>query len=99
VFALSLLAGGASNAAYSSDNSDTYDDLRCDDRDNEVCDDLGTIRSSEGAAAVSRNMMQLCSILSTLTLQTTYVINETLHTYVYSSTMYCCNSMCSLIPF
>ena len=57
VFALSLLAGGAASAAYSSDNSDYYDDSRCDQFDVSVCDDLDTVRGAEAASAVSFNMV------------------------------------------
>ena len=58
LFVLSLFAGGVSNAAYSSDNADYYDETMCDD-DNVAdetggtCNDLATVRDAEGATAVS----------------------------------------------
>ena len=69
VFVLCLFSGAVSNAAYSSDNADTYEEYRCDDnnisRDREkVCDDLTTVRDAEGATAVSFNYtvyMQVCA--------------------------------------
>ena len=55
IFALSLLAGGAANAAYSSENGDYYDNYEslCERAALDVCDDVKRVRDSEGAAAVS----------------------------------------------
>ena len=56
LFAISLFAGAVSNAAYSSDNADNYDDLNCDNpgsRFEDLCNDLATVRDAEGATAVS----------------------------------------------
>ena len=59
VFTLCLFAGAVANAAYASDNSDTYDngcDVNDDDRSNDAqdaCDNLATVRDAEGATAVS----------------------------------------------
>ena len=59
MFTLSLLAGGAANAAYSSDNNDLYNNYEreCENPPlssvEDVCDDLPTVRNSEAAAAVS----------------------------------------------
>ena len=58
VFTLSLFAGAVANAAYSSDNADTYDDNMCDNENlqgtaEDVCNDLATVRDAEGATAVS----------------------------------------------
>lgn len=60
VFAFSLLAGGAANAAYSSDNNEFYNDndrLRCENPPlsafQDICDDVPVVRNSEAAAAVS----------------------------------------------
>ena len=58
MFVLCLFAGAVSNAAYSSDNADTYEEYRCDsnsisrDREN-ACNNLTTVRDTEGATAVS----------------------------------------------
>ena len=67
VFVLCLFAGAVSNAAYSSDNADTYEDYRCDstnisvDRES-VCDDLTTVRDGEGATAVSFSVTSNCTV-------------------------------------
>ena len=62
LFAVSLLAGGAANAAYSSDNDDVYDDNEenCNNPQltrireiEDICDDIPRVRDSEAAAAVS----------------------------------------------
>ena len=61
LFGISLLAGGISNAVYSSDNRDLYDDSTCSYRngyyiDNivyDICDDLQTVYEAQDAAAVS----------------------------------------------
>ena len=60
MFALALLAGGASNAAYSSDNNEFYNDnerLQCENPPlsavQDICDDVPVVRNSEAAAAVS----------------------------------------------
>ena len=58
VFTLSLFAGAVANAAYSSDNADTYDDNMCDNENlqgtaEDFCNDLATVRDAEGATAVS----------------------------------------------
>ena len=58
MFVLCLFAGAVSNAAYSSDNAETYDEYNCDsnnisvDREN-ACSDLETVREAQGATAVS----------------------------------------------
>ena len=57
LFVLSLFAGAVSNAAYSSDNAETYDRI-CDDKSFEgaaedACNDLRTVSQAEGATAVS----------------------------------------------
>ena len=65
VFTISLFAGAAANAAYSSDNADYYDDnnicgsnyLSSDQED--ACNDLARARNAQGAAAVSFSVMQL----------------------------------------
>ena len=62
LFAISLFAGAVSNAAYSSDNADTYDDWNCDDESTEgsaedACNNLATVRDAEGATAVSFSVM------------------------------------------
>ena len=65
LFAISLFAGGVSNAAYSSDNADYYDETMCDD-DNvsgvteDNCSDLATVRDAEGATAVSFSV--ICNV-------------------------------------
>ena len=68
VFVLCLFAGAVSNAAYSSDNADTYEeDYRCEssnislDRE-KVCDDLTTVREAEGATAVSFTATSNCIV-------------------------------------
>lgn len=59
MFTLCLFAGAVANAAYASDNSDTYDngcDVNDNDRSNDAqdaCDNLATVRDAEGATAVS----------------------------------------------
>ena len=56
LFAISLFAGAVSNAAYSSDNADEYDESNCDNQDGafeDACNDLATVRDAEGATAVS----------------------------------------------
>ena len=57
VFALSLFAGATASAAYASDNADNYDAIEnsCDGGRvrGDLCDDVETIRDSEGATAVS----------------------------------------------
>ena len=62
LFAISLFAGAVSNAAYSSDNADTYDNNMCDNGSQEgaaedACNDLATVRDAEGATAVSFSVM------------------------------------------
>jgi len=63
VFALSLFAGATASAAYASDNADYYDDIESQCNNGRVrgdlCDDLETIRDSEGATAVSFVCLQL----------------------------------------
>ena len=56
---MSFFAGGVANAVYAGDNADLYDDYeRTCDQDNlpqeaeDACDNLRTVRNSEGAAAV-----------------------------------------------
>ena len=59
VFTISLFAGAAANAAYSSDNADYYDDNNICGRNNlpsdieDACNDLARARDAQGAAAVS----------------------------------------------
>ena len=62
MFVVSLLAGGAANAAYSSDNDDVYDDYeaRCNDNRftrirefEDICNVLPTVSDSQAASAVS----------------------------------------------
>ena len=62
IFSVSLLAGGAANASYSTDNRDTIDDYedRCQNEGytvlsafQDVCDDLPRVRDAETASAVS----------------------------------------------
>jgi len=57
VFALSLFAGATASAAYASDNADYYDEFesQCNRGSvrGDLCDDVETIRDSEGATAVS----------------------------------------------
>ena len=58
LFVLSLFAGAVSNAAYSSDNADNYDDNNCDNESiagaaEDFCNDLRTVSQAEGATAVS----------------------------------------------
>ena len=60
IFALGFFAGGVANAVYASDNADNYDEIEnfCDlnnlpQETEDFCDDLRTVRDSEGAAAVS----------------------------------------------
>ena len=62
MFALSLFAGAVSNAAYSSDNADTYDEFECDDRKDEfedACNDLRTVSQAQGATAVSFSVIAM----------------------------------------
>ena len=65
IFTISLLAGAAANAAYSSDNADYYDDnTRCGSNnlhsdEEDACNDLARARDAQGAAAVSFSVMQL----------------------------------------
>ena len=63
LFAISLFAGAVSNAAYSSDNADNYDNLNCDNQRGDLedlCNDLGTVRDAEGATAVSFSV--ICNV-------------------------------------
>ena len=63
LFAISLFAGAVSNAAYSSDNADNYDNLNCDNSRStfeDFCNDLGTVRDAEGATAVSFSV--ICNV-------------------------------------
>jgi len=60
IYGLGFFAGGVANAVYASDNADDYDDIEAScDRDGnpqqfeDICDNLRTVRNSEGAAAVS----------------------------------------------
>ena len=62
IFLVSLLAGGAANASYSTENRDTIDDYeeRCQNQYytvlrafQDVCDDLPRVRDAEAASAVS----------------------------------------------
>ena len=63
LFTVSLLAGGAASAAYSSDNQDYYDDSeqRCENPVltdvEDICDDIPRVRDSEAAAAVSSRVL------------------------------------------
>ena len=59
---VSLLAGGAANAAYSSDNDDVYDkyESRCNNgaftrirEFEDICNELPTVSDSQAASAVS----------------------------------------------
>ena len=62
MFALSLFAGAVSNAAYSSDNADTYDEFECDDQKRELedaCNDLRTVSQAQGATAVSFSVIAM----------------------------------------
>ena len=64
MFALSLFAGAVSNAAYSADNADNYDDSNCDNQDDafeDACNDLRTVSQAEGATAVSFSV--ICNVL------------------------------------
>ena len=67
VFALSLFSGATASAAYASDNADYYDRIenRCDGGRvrGDLCDDVETIRDSEGATAVSC-MFTISTLLS-----------------------------------
>ena len=67
VFVLSLFAGAVSNADYSSGNADYYDDGMCDndnieDDQQDLCDDLRTVRDAQGATAVSFSVMYNCTV-------------------------------------
>ena len=54
MFGLAFLSGAITNAVYASDNIDLYYDLECDYYyDNDFCEDLERVYSSEASAAVS----------------------------------------------
>ena len=69
---MSLLAGGAANADYSSENNDFYDDYEriCENPSlrqvEDICDDILTVRNSEAAAAVSYRVLSTHVTLSHL---------------------------------
>ena len=67
MFALSLFAGAAASAAYSSDNADTYGKIyerACDNTQSsdmeKFCSAFRRVRDSQGAAAV-RTSIYICN--------------------------------------